>query len=220
MTGLGIEDPRNATTCRIACIGVGGQGWLNLRAVARMAEVTALCDIDRIALARASATYPEAQRFESWEDLFAARDAFDAVVVSVPDHAHARIASRAIAMGKHCYCEKPLASDAEGLSDILLSVQRSESVTCLGCQGVYSGRFEYLMRYLHELDHDSLREIVVWTDRPGDYWNPTPARLSVSATSEADIAWLRWSPSPPAVEMRALHPMGWRAYRGFGKSRL
>ncbi len=201
---------------RIACIGVGGQGWFNVRAAARIGRIAALCDIDRVALARAAATYPEARRFDSCDGLFAAVEDFDAVVVSVPDHAHSAIVRRAIMAGKNCYCEKPLTIDAVGLEEIQQALAGSKCVTCLGCQGVYSGRFRYLLEYLRKLDRASLEEVVAWTDRPGEHWRPSAARLSVAAQSEQDIAWRYWAAALPQVKMQAVHPMGWRAYRGLG----
>ena len=50
---LGADDPKPSERVRVACIGVGGQGKSNLKAV--MKNVVAVCDVDSSHLASAAA---------------------------------------------------------------------------------------------------------------------------------------------------------------------
>ena len=83
-----------------------------------LARVVAVCDLDakRLAAGKKMAEDFYAQRGESgirvntfhdYHDVLASPD-IDAVVVTVPDHSHARLAIAAAIAGKHVYVQKPV----------------------------------------------------------------------------------------------------------------
>lgn len=95
----------------VACIGVGGRGRANVRAVASAgAKVVALCDVDDKRAGDAFENFPRAKKYYDFRRMLDAMERqIDAVVVSTPDHTHAPPSVMAMRMGKHVYCEKPLA---------------------------------------------------------------------------------------------------------------
>ena len=93
----------------VACIGVGGKGVRDSSDADRYGNIVAICDIDDVRLAEAAAKYPGAKKFNDYRELLDQLDSkIDAVVVSAPDHHHAPACVRAMRMGKHIYCQKPL----------------------------------------------------------------------------------------------------------------
>ncbi len=103
--GVGPND-----TLNIACIGVGGKGKSDTEHAARVGRVVAVCDIDQIRLDEMAAKQKESKKYNDYRELLHELGAkVDAVVVSTPDHTHAPAAVMAMRMGKHVYCQKPLA---------------------------------------------------------------------------------------------------------------
>ena len=98
---------------RLAAIGNGGKGQDDLQSISASprVEVVALCDVDSSHehLGWAAEKFPRAERFDDYRRLLDKAQSFDAVSVSTPDHMHAPIALAAIALGKHVFCQKPLA---------------------------------------------------------------------------------------------------------------
>ncbi|WP_265445358.1 Gfo/Idh/MocA family protein [Flexivirga meconopsidis] len=102
---------------RIAIIGLGVISPYFRRAVERCpdTELTAVCDLDE---SRFGDIPDHVARFTDHHDLLAAGLA-DAVILTLPNSAHAEIAGNALVAGVHVCCEKPLtvlASDAERLT--------------------------------------------------------------------------------------------------------
>src|SRR5204862_5028358 len=104
----------------VACVGVGGKGDSDSsHAFGNGGNIVALCDVDAGTLskkdqqfkdqaARGNRTY-DAKRYNDWRKMFDEMgDKIDAVTVSTPDHLHGLITMRALKMGKHVYCQKPL----------------------------------------------------------------------------------------------------------------
>ncbi len=106
-TALGQNAPSERV--RIGCVGLGGQGKGNMRAVIR--NVVAVCDVDRTHLASAAADLEKAGTtpvaVADYRRLLDSRD-IDAILVSTPDHWHALPTIHACQAGKDVYCEKPL----------------------------------------------------------------------------------------------------------------
>ena len=93
----------------VAVIGVADRGAANLAGVSHE-NVVALCDVDDARLGAAKAKHKDAAGFTDYRQMFdKAAKSFDAVVVSTPDHSHCLPACIAMSLGKHVYCEKPLA---------------------------------------------------------------------------------------------------------------
>jgi predicted dehydrogenase len=95
----------------VAVIGVAGRGSANLSGVSGE-NIVALCDVDELRLAKAATRHGKAKKFNDYRkmlDEYAGQ--IDAVVVSTPDHNHAPASVMAMKLGKHVYCEKPLAHE-------------------------------------------------------------------------------------------------------------
>ncbi|MDX1952625.1 MAG: Gfo/Idh/MocA family oxidoreductase [Verrucomicrobiota bacterium] len=102
----------------VAIIGCGGitlQNHLPGLAMCPDVKVTALCDADPAVLERARQQSGIAVALTDFTELLK-RDDVDAVIIATPNFLHADIALKAIAAGKHVFCEKPLAMNfAESL---------------------------------------------------------------------------------------------------------
>jgi len=83
---LGKDAPSNKLN--IAGVGVGGQGWANLRRVGTE-NVVALCDVDLERAQKSITKNPQAKVFRDFRVMFDEMDKdIDAVTVCTPDHTH------------------------------------------------------------------------------------------------------------------------------------
>ncbi|WP_353476596.1 Gfo/Idh/MocA family oxidoreductase (plasmid) [Salipiger sp. H15] len=109
-------------TLKIGVIGTGMIGRDHTRRLQHVlagAEVVALSDYNPEAARAVQAEFaPQATVYERGEDLIAAADV-DAVLVCSTGSTHEAYVLAAIAAGKPCFCEKPLATTAEGAKRIV-----------------------------------------------------------------------------------------------------
>src|SRR5262249_31612356 len=92
----------------IASIGANGQGATDTDGCASE-NIVALCDVDSVRLDQRAAKYPRAKLFRDYRVMLEQMKEIDAVIVSTPDHHHAFAATLAMSLGKHVYCQKPMA---------------------------------------------------------------------------------------------------------------
>ena len=93
----------------VAVVGIGGRGGANLNGVSKQ-NVVALCDVDDKRAGKAYQRFSKAKKFYDFRRMLDQMEQqIDAVVVSTPDHTHFHISMMALQMGKHLYCEKPMA---------------------------------------------------------------------------------------------------------------
>ena len=109
-------------TVRIGVVGTGAIGRDHTRRINRVlagATVTALSDVnpDSAAAVRDDVA-PEARTFATGEELIAS-DTVDAVLVTSWGSTHEQYVLAALAAGKPCFCEKPLATTADGAKRIV-----------------------------------------------------------------------------------------------------
>src|SRR5439155_27349420 len=122
---------------RVGCIGVGGKGNGDSSHAAECGgEIIAICDVDQNTLDKKGQQFPRAKKFQDYRKLLdqVGKD-IDAVTVSTPDHNHGVAAARAMMMGKHCYCQKPLVQTVEEARLLRKLAAEKKLATQMGNQG-------------------------------------------------------------------------------------
>jgi predicted dehydrogenase len=230
---LGADAP--GKKIHVAQIGCGRMGRSDMGNVMNesLARVVAVCDLDskRLAAGKKMAVDYYTQRGESgvsvktfhdYHDVLASPD-IDAVVVTVPDHSHARLAIDAAIAGKHIYVQKPVTYDiaeaiglrraVEGTRIILQtgSQQRSERPWHsfrAASEAVRNGRIGQLKTI----------RIGIGLDKPSGH---APAPMPVPGNLDFEH-WLGSAPEQPYMERR-VHPQnslegrpGWITTEDFG----
>lgn len=123
-TGVSAQQP-----VRVALIGCGAWGRNLVRTHAALGSLVAVVDPDPAVAAAQAETYGvEARTFEE----VLADPSVDAVVVAAPAADHAALAEAALAAGKHCYVEKPLALTVEDAERVVAAAEGAGRVLMVG----------------------------------------------------------------------------------------
>ena len=203
---------------RLAVIGVGGRGRNNLDAVRDAgAAIVALCDCDLRQAAGTFGEFADARHYTDWRRLLEREKDIEAVLVSTPDHTHAIIATAAMSLGKHVYCEKPLAHSIWEAREMARIAASSKVATQMGTQG---HAFEGTRRAVEVLQSGVLGDVTelhVWTDRPAGWWPQGIARPADTPEVPKELDWDVWlGPAPERPYHPAYVPFKWRGFWDFG----
>ncbi|HOS03993.1 MAG TPA: Gfo/Idh/MocA family oxidoreductase [Candidatus Hydrogenedentes bacterium] len=202
----------------LAFIGLGRQGTLLLNEFPDDV-VAAFCDVDDASAAEAYRRFPNVPRYRDFRILFDKQKDIDAVVVATPDHWHAVIASAAMRLGKHVFCEKPLARTIHEARAIAETAKNCGIVTQAGSQGMASPGIRRLREWVEAGVIGAVREVHCWTDRP--LWPQGIDRPADAPLPPATLDWDMWL--GPAPE-RPYHPcylgLNWRGWWDFGTGAL
>lgn len=121
-------------TLNVACIGVGGRGSANVGGVSKQ-NIVAMCDVDESKAGKRFQEFDKARKFKDFRVMLDKMDKqIDGVVISTPDHTHFHPARQAMLMGKHVYCEKPLAHTAWEIRELTKIAKKMNVATQLGNQ--------------------------------------------------------------------------------------
>ena len=209
----------------IACIGVGGKGVRDSTDCARYGNIVAICDIDEQRLDKAAQTFPRAQRFNDYRQLLdAMENKIDAVVVSAPDHHHAPAGVRAMRMGKHLYCQKPLTHSVAEARLMRETARKYNVITQMGNQGTAADGFRAGVELLEANPVGPIRQVHAWTNRPFKDWKQAPdivARPTETPPIPKHVHWdLFLGPAPHRPYHPVYHPHDWRGWWDFGTGSL
>jgi predicted dehydrogenase len=126
-------EPERAAPVRAGVVGLGYWGPNLARNLAAIpgCELAWLCDPRTGAAAGPSRSFPGARVTGDVEDLLGDAS-LDAVVLATPVPTHAELAIAALAAGKHCFVEKPLATNLADAERVLEAAQATEKVLMVG----------------------------------------------------------------------------------------
>ncbi|HTL66316.1 MAG TPA: Gfo/Idh/MocA family oxidoreductase [Lacunisphaera sp.] len=111
---------------KIGIIGAGGMANYHIPGFRQAgAEVVALCDVSEVAARRAADKHGIAKIFTEVAELLRS-PGLDAVSVIVPNKFHAPLALQALAAGKHVFCEKPPAINANEMAAMLAAARQAK----------------------------------------------------------------------------------------------
>jgi len=214
---LGANDRIN-----VACIGVGGKGDSDSSDAAGCGgNIVALCDVDTNTLDQKSKQFPNAKRFQDYRKLLdeMGKD-IDAVTVSTPDHHHGSAALRAMKLGKHCFCQKPLVQTVYEARQMRKVAAQKKLATQMGNQGSAESGLRRAVEVLQAGVIGKPVELHVWTNRP--IWPQGLDRPKGEDPVPATLNWDCWL--GPAAERPykkdVYHTFKWRGWYDFGTGAL
>jgi len=124
----------------LACCGIGNRGADDVKALhdTGLANIVALCDTDMGAPHTQGILklFPNVPRFQDFRQMFdkLGKD-IEAVSVGVPDFSHFPIAMLAMSLGKHVYCEKPMAQSFRQIELMMAAEKKYKVAAQMGNQG-------------------------------------------------------------------------------------
>lgn len=196
----------------IAGIGVGGQGGSDLNAVSSQ-NIAFLCDVDLNRAADTIKRHPNAKVYRDFRVMLEKEAGnIDAVVIGAPDHIHAPAAIMAMKMGKHVYCEKPMAHTIYEARRMTQVAKETGVVTQMGNQGHAGEGLRLYREFIEDGAIGTVREVHVWSDRAGTaerpWWPQGIGRPTQAIPVPNHLDWDLW-----------LGPAKWRPYAKFPNGR-
>jgi predicted dehydrogenase len=207
--GAGVDSANNKLN--IAGIGVGGRGASDIDGVSSQ-NIVALCDVDLRSASGTIKKFPNAKVYRDFREMLEKEQKnIDAVVIGAPDHIHAPASIMAMKLGKHVYCEKPMAHTVYEARRMTQVAKETGVVTQMGNQGHAGDGLRQYWEYIHDGAIGTVKEVHVWTDRAGTpdraWWPQGVDRPKGSAPVPEGLDWDLW-----------LGPAPWRPYAKFADS--
>ena len=204
---------------QLGVIGCGERGRSDMGKFIKAGntDVVALCDIYGAQVDRAKQDAASARSFTDHRALLALKDV-DAVLIAVPDHWHAAVATDALNAGKDVYVEKPLTLKIEEGPVIVKAARLNNRICQVGMQQ-RSGK-HYLEAKRLYMDTGKLGKVTLartWWHGNSYHLRKAPASLQ---TQPANLDWahflgpLKWRDWDPQQYWN------WRAYLDFGGGKV
>ncbi|HOX01379.1 MAG: Gfo/Idh/MocA family oxidoreductase [Verrucomicrobia bacterium] len=206
----------------VACIGVGGKGDSDTSDAAKCGgNIVALCDVDLGTLNKKAGQFPAAKKYQDYRKLLEemGRD-IDAVTVSTPDHNHGVAAIRAMKMGKHCFCQKPLTQNVYEARVMRQLAKEKNLATQMGNQGSAENGLRRAIEVIQAGVIGKPLELHVWSNRP--IWPQGLDRPAGQDPVPESLDWDAWL-GPVAFrpyKKDIYHTFKWRGWYDFGTGAL
>jgi len=223
---LGANDRIN-----VASIGVGGKGDQDSSDAAFCGgNMVAICDVDEGILEgkaqQFSGKFPNVKKYRDYRKLLdeMGKD-IDAVTVSTPDHHHGIAAIRAMKMGKHCFCQKPLVQTVSEARIVRQLANEKKLATQMGNQGSSEHGLRRAVEVIQAGVIGKPLELHIWSNRP--IWPQGLDRPKGEDPVPANLDWDLWlgpaqkRPYKLAADKRGVYaPFKWRGWYDFGTGAL
>ena len=204
----------------IAAVGIGGMGNSNLKDMEKTENIVALCDVDWKYAKKVFDRHPESKKYWDYRKMFDEMGkSIDAVLVATADHTHAIIASEAITLGKHVYCQKPLTHSVYE-SRLLTKLAAEYNVaTQMGNQGASWEGVNQACEWIWNGEIGEVTKVECATNRP--IW---PQGLNAPEKVDKIPSTLNWDLFTGPAKMRPFnsiyHPWNWRGWWDYGTGAL
>ena len=218
-TGWAARPP--STVLRHASIGASGMAWSDIQSLSKHPkfELTAVADVDLNKTANVRKVFPGARIYQDWRELLEKEGPnLDSVNVSTPDHMHAAIAMSALQLGKHVYCQKPLAHDLFEVRQLAQAAAlRPKQVTQMGIQIHSTAVYRLGVLLIQAGTIGKIKEVHSWCPKSwgGDATPPPKGGDPIPSGFDWDM-WLGVADERPYIGDSYYHPNNWRKRLDFG----
>jgi predicted dehydrogenase len=204
---------------QVGCIGVGGKGDSDVTNASEFGKIYALCDVDTLIREGMLKKIKAEHSFSDFREMLdQLGDRLDAVTISTPDHNHAVMAAKAMKMGKHVYCQKPLTHtiwEARRLGEI---AREKGVATQMGNQYTAFNPMRKAAYQIRAGQLGTVKEVHIWTNRP--VW-PQGERRKPIKPVPTTLDWEQWlGPAPYRPYADGYHQFDWRGWWDFGTGAL
>ncbi len=210
---------------QVGCIGIGGKGASDVSGVAGAgAAIVALCDVDENRRGKkgkgAQDLHADAAFYKDFRVMLEKEGKnLDAVTVSTPDHVHAAASILAMRLGKHVYCQKPLAHsvwEARRMAEVAV---QAKVATQMGNQAHAGEPIRRAVEWVRAGLLGKVREVHAWTNRP--IWPQGMTARPAAEPVPEGLEWDLWlGPAPERPYNAAYCPFKWRGWWDFGTGAL
>jgi hypothetical protein len=203
---------------RHASFGTAGMAANDIQALCSnpFVKLVAVADVDLTRAEKLKQTYPDIKIYQDWRELLDKEQRnIDSVNVSTPDHMHAPIAMSAMQLGKHCYCQKPLAHDLYETRKLTQFAREKKLVTQMGIQ-IHSYKvYRQAVALVQSGAIGKVKEVHTWSSKKwGDIGAPPTRSDPIPDGFNWDL-WLGGTAPRPYVK-DYYHPGNWRKRLDFG----
>lgn len=205
----------------LAFVGIASKGANNIKNLLDQ-NIVALCDVDWGERTKSIfEANPNAKKYKDFRKMLEKQKDIDAVVVSTPDHNHGVIAMMAIKMGKHVYCEKPLAHSVFETREITKAAKEYGVQTQMGNQGHSYKEIREFYEHIKAGTVGTVTEVHAWCDRPIGGGSVSFPHGEARPTGDYKIPkYLDWDLWLGPAKERPYHPaylpLKWRGFIDFG----
>ncbi len=215
--GRGYRAPSD--TLNVACVGVGGMGWSDVRGMA-VENIYALCDVDDRRAEEAFMAYPKAKRHKDFRRMLEQDGShIDAVTVTTPDHTHTVIAMAALKLKKPVYVQKPLTRTLHEVRTLTEAARKAGVATQMGNQGHAREGTKQIREWVEAGAIGTVREVHFWTNRP--IWGQGIERPLEDYHVPPWLDWDLWlGPAAARPYHPSYAPFSWRGWWDFGTGAL
>ena len=152
----------------VACIAVGGRGGSHVSEVKKMADLThmvAMCDVNSKNLERAASQFPGVRTYSDFRELHAKMEDIDALFIATTEHTHAFAMIPALRAGKHVYCEKPLTRDVFECRMVMEEARKANVITQMGTQMHSAPTYHRTVELIQSGVIGQIKEVHTWVSR-------------------------------------------------------
>lgn len=213
----------------IAYIGIGNRGWEVIQGLQKtgLTNVVALCDVDMGAphTQNALRMFPNVPRFQDFRQMFDKMgNQIDAVTIAVPDFAHFPITMMAMGLGKHVYCEKPMARTFNEVELMMKAAKKyPKVVTQMGNQGHSEGNYFQFKSWVEAGIIKDVTSIVAHMNsaRRWHGWDTNIKSFPPAESVPSTLDWNLWQMTTQGHEYNKNFVNGqWRCWYDFGMGAL
>ena len=175
---------------RHASFGAAGMAWSDLEVLCSnpFVKLVAVAEVDLNRLENVKANFPGVKIYQDWRELLDKEGSqIDSVNVSVPDHLHAPIALSAMQLGKHVYCQKPLAHDLHETRILTEYAREKKLITQMGIQIHSQKVYRQAVALVQSGAIGKIKEVHTWSSKKWGDTGAPPSRAPLLPVASIGI---------------------------------